>query len=134
MADDKFEYSYSAPTEKERKEIESILREYSPEKTANADKLARLRSLDKKVKLLPNIIAWVLGIIGILTFGGGLSLVLEFAQVLWGALLSAVGIALCLISYPIYKRLYTRGKAKYGEEILSLSKELLSTENNKTAL
>lgn len=135
MPDEKFEYAYSAPTEKERKEIESILREYTPERRATADKLSRLRSLDKKVKLPPTLIAWATGIVGLLTFGGGFSLVIEYAMYIWGSLIAAAGGALIVIAFPLYKLILMRRKAKYGDEILALSQELLSIdENQNTAL
>lgn len=135
MPDEKFEYAYSAPTEKERKEIESILREYTPERKATADKLSRLRSLDKKVKLTPTLIAWATGIVGLLTFGGGFSLVLEYSMFIWGSIIAAAGGAIIAAAFPLYKFILKRRKARYGEEILALSQELLSIDENRdTAL
>ena len=56
-----FNYTYSAPTEEERKEIDSIRRKYAPQEQTET-KLQRLRRLDKLVRQPPifGLIAWVL--------------------------------------------------------------------------
>ncbi|MDE7265511.1 MAG: hypothetical protein K2N52_04485, partial [Clostridia bacterium] len=68
----KFDYTYSAPTEEERKEIEALRREYSPSENKGA--LEQLRALDKKVRLPADIAAVVLGIAGLLLLGVGMCL------------------------------------------------------------
>ena len=45
----KFEYKYTAPTMEERKEIDSIRRQYLPT-DKSMTKMDRLRYLDRKVK------------------------------------------------------------------------------------
>lgn len=124
---DKFTYTYSAPTEAERREIESIRRQYEPE-NKTPDKVERLRQLHSKVVGRANAVALVLGIVGILIFGLGLSLVLEFEgfRVL-GVIIAAVGAIPAAIAFPIYKVVIKAGKRKYGEEIVKLSDELLES-------
>ncbi len=121
----KFEYKYVAPTEAERKEIRSIRRRYEGE-TQRESKLSRLRRLDKSVKTTATAVSLGVGILSCLVFGAGMSMVLVWESVLGGVLLSAVGIAGMIAAYPAYKRLFRRGKKKYGEEILRLSEELLN--------
>ena len=57
---EKFRYTYSAPTEDERGEIERIRDAYRTD--AGAEKLARLKKLDKRVKNSAVIAALTLGI------------------------------------------------------------------------
>lgn len=126
----KFNYTYSAPTEQERREIDSIRRQYVS-KDASADKLSQLRRLDGKVKNPPKILGTVLGVVGILVFGLGLTMVLEWAVIAWGIVVAAVGVVPMALAYPSYSWLLRRNKAKYGEQIIALSDELLSGENPK---
>lgn len=123
--DDKFTYSYSAPTASERLEIEDIRRRYSGE-TEREDALTHLKNLDKKVKRFPFVFALVLGIAGCLIFGLGLSMVLEWKLLVWGAAVSVIGAAIMAVNYPVYKAILNRNKRKYGEEIVKLSNELLN--------
>lgn len=124
MQDKQFHYTYSAPTEEERKEIESIRKQYAPEQRTES-KLQRLRRLDTKVKRTPTVAALVFGIVGTLVFGLGLTMVLEWNLWLWGILCAVFGGALAAIAYPIHAYLFQRYKRRYGTEILKLSEEIL---------
>ena len=119
----KFKYTFSSPTEDERKEIESIKKQYSP--SNQQSKLERLRKLDKKVKNVPIIISLLLGIIGTLIFGLGITMVLEWNLLWWGVGVALVGIIPIASAYFVYNLVFTRLKNNYSEEILTLSEELL---------
>lgn len=121
----RFEYTYTAPTERERKEAESIRKQYLIEEE-KPDKLAKLRELDRRVKNPPQIFALSLGIVGTLIFGGGLTLILEAGWLLLGALLAVVGLVPLALAYPAHKKLSKKLKEKYREEILRLSEEILN--------
>ena len=120
---DTFEYKYSAPTAEERVEAERIRAEYMEESAS--DKLAQLKKLDEKVKTPPMVWGLSSGILGALIFGGGLSLILEFSQIVWGSVLSVVGLIPIVLAYPLYQRKLESGKKKYGAEILRLTDEIL---------
>ncbi len=124
----KFEFNYSAPSEQERKEIESIRRQYTTVTETKDDKLFRLRKLNSYVNNSATIIGLVFGVIGLLIFGLGMTMVLEWSLVLWGVIVGAVGVIPMVIAYPVYKAVYKKNKLKYGEEILALSNELLGKE------
>ena len=125
MENNQFNYTYSAPTEEERKEIASIRKQYVPvEKTET--KLERLRRLDKLVKNTPTIVAITLGTVGSLIFGLGLTFILEWNIWLWGVICMAIGSIPMAISYPVYKWILKRYKRRYGTEILKLSEEILN--------
>lgn len=121
----KFNYSYSAPNESERREIESIKKQYvsAPKKE---DKLERLRDLNKRVMQPPLIISLTIGIVGTLVMGVGLTMVLEWNIVAWGVMTGILGAAIAASAYPIYKAILNRNKRKYGERIIELSDDLLN--------
>ena len=120
-----FNYKYTAPTEEERKEIDSIRRQFAPQEQTET-KLERLRRLDGLVKNTAIIWSLVLGVIGCLIFGLGLTMVLEWSILLWGIVLMVIGSVPMAIAYPVYKLALNKGKAKYGDDILRLSEELLN--------
>ena len=123
--DDKsFSFTYSAPTEAERREIESIRRQYTSDK-GKEGKIERLRSLHAKVTGKATAISLALGVMGTLLFGGGMALVLEFGKITLGILLALLGVPPIMAAYPVYNSVMSRGKQKYGEEILRLSEEIL---------
>lgn len=121
---EKFSYTYSAPTEEERREIESIRRQYKPESKEESN-IDRLRRLHSKVVGSATALSLALGIIGILTFGGGLALTLELGMPVVGIILSLIGVAPIALAYPVYNMMVEKGKKRYGEEIIRLSDEIL---------
>ena len=124
-----FNFKYIAPTEEERKEIDSIRRQYLPQEHVES-KMERLRRLDALVKNTAIIWSLVLGVFGILIFGLGLTMILEWSIWLWGIVLMVIGSIPMAIAYPVYKSVLKKYKNRYGEEILRLSEELLN-ENEK---
>ena len=124
MSDNKFNFSYSAPTEEERKEINDIKNRYTP-LSETEQKLKRLRKLDATVKNYPTVWGLVLGVLSCLVFGLGLTCVLEWKLLTVGIIIAIVGGFGMAITYPVYKLVLNRYKNKYGKEILKLSDELL---------
>ena len=126
----KFEYTYSAPTEQERKEIEHIQSQYRPQ-VKSTSKLDILRKLDNKVKNVPTITSLILGIVGILTFGLGLTLILEWKIYIGGVVLGFVGCVVMGIAPLLHNKIYNQLKNKYSSEILKLSGELLNEQTKE---
>ncbi len=125
MNENQFNYTYKAPTEAERREIESIKRQYES-KNEDKSKLTRLRKLNNYVNGTATSISLALGVIGLLVFGLGLAMVLEWKIIAGGIFISALGVPLIAIAYPVYNMVLSKNKAKYGDEILKLSNELLN--------
>ena len=121
---EQFNYKYSAPTEEERKEIDSIRRQYAPQ-TQEESKIEKLRRLDALVKNSATFWGLALGILGTLIFGLGLAMILEWSLWLWGALVAVIGAVPASIAYPVYKYVLKKYKDRHGAEILRLSEELL---------
>ena len=127
---DKFSYKYVAPTEEERKEIDSIRRQYAPQSQTES-KLDRLRRLDSIVKNTAIIWSLVLGVLGTLIFGLGLTMILEWQILPWGIVLMVIGSVPIAIAYPVYKTVLKKYKNRYGEEILRISEELLNESDKR---
>ncbi len=120
-----FNFKYTAPSQEERKEIDSIRRQYLPQEHVES-KMDRLRRLDALVKNTAIVWSLCLGVVGTLVLGLGLTMILEWSIWLWGIVLMVIGSVPMSIAYPVYKLTLNKGKAKYGEEILRLSEELLN--------
>lgn len=127
--DNKFTYNYTATDESERREIERIRSYYCTE--ADDGDLKRLRRLDRRVRKYPFTISLILGILGILIFGLGLTMVLEWNLLVWGIIVMLVGCIPMGFSRPLYGLLYKRNNKKYREEILELSERLLKDKDKK---
>ena len=120
----KFSFTYSAPTEAERREIESIRRQYKPE-NFEENKVERLRRLHSKVVGGATAVSLAVGIVGTLAFGFGLTCFLEFDMAVLGVVFSVIGAVPIALAYPLHKQMIKRGKEKYGDEIIKLSDEIL---------
>lgn len=117
-----YKYSYTA-NEYERREIERIRSHYQD---SESDKdFLRLKKLDRKVRKLPFILSLILGVIGILIFGTGLTMVLEWSNYIWGIVVMLVGCIPIAFARPLHEILYKRNNEKYRQEILELSERLL---------
>ena len=125
---DKFSYTYSAPTEEERREIEDIRRAYAPA-TESEDRLAQIRTLNERATRPARIAALTLGIGGILLFGLGMSMTLAWELIAGGIVVAAIGILATIVANPVRRALLNLGKRKYGAEILRLTDELLGEKN-----
>ncbi len=126
MSDKKFHYVYTAPTAEERKEIDSIRRQYEVGGREKS-KLEQLRDLHKRVKGRARAWSLGLGIIGCLVFGLGITMVLEWEVVFGGVLVGIGGALLMGVAYPVHQWLFKKSKEKYGAEILRISEELLAS-------
>lgn len=124
-----FQYTYSA---KEQEEIKRIRKRYlSPD--AREDKLAQLRRLDAAVSSGATTAALVIGILGTLLMGSGMSLIMtpigkalgSFLAMVIGLILGLVGMGLVALAYPVYRRRLEKGRKKIAPEILRLTDELL---------
>lgn len=126
-----FSYTYSA---KEQAELKKIRDKYS-EPTAVEDKMARLRRLDASATRTAQIVALVLGIIGALILGFGMSLCMtELSEILGsyrdmamviGIIVGVVGGVLASLAYPIYNAVVKAKRKKLAPEIIRLTDELM---------
>ena len=124
-----FNYTYSA---KEQEEIKAIRKKYAASEEAE-DKMTQLRRLDASVYSKASAAALVVGIMGALIMGIGMSLVMTDIGAVLGTVLAMVigigigviGIVLVCLAYPIYNRTLKKEREKIAPEILRLTDELM---------
>lgn len=110
--------------------IQKIRTQYT-EKTAT--ELDALRELDAKVKRPANVFAYIFGSISAIIMGGGMSLIMTDISttvgisdpMLPGIVISAIGMVMALINYPIYKGFLGSRKKKYAAKIVELSDKIM---------
>lgn len=117
--------------ENQKQYLEKLKKEYTEKDTS---KLDELKSLDRKVKTAPMVFAYTFGSIVALIFGLGMCLAMKViggttAWMVVGIIIGVVGLALMSVTAPIYFKMLSKRKAKYSEQILKLSNELLNEEN-----
>ncbi len=127
--DDEFKFNYSAPTAGERKQVESIRRIYAPQDETNSEK-QRLLHLNKKVHSLPTALSVIIGVVGLLILGLGMTAAMEWNSLILGITIGVIGTAIMAIAYPIYRLLFKKLKAKYSGEILALCDSILGKEED----
>lgn len=116
-----FNYVYSA---KQQQEIEKIRRKYAaPEE----DKMEQLRRLDRSVTEKATAVSLVVGILGALLLGLGMSCAMVFEGVWFipGIAIGIAGIAILSLAYPLYTRTLKKEREKAAPEIMRLSDELM---------
>lgn len=124
-----FEYTYSA---KERQEVEDIRKKYEPQEKPTETALQRLHRLDEGVTKKATVVALIVGIVGALITGTGMSLImtelgnaLGDAAIIVGTCIGIVGLGVCALGYPVYSWISKRERKKIAPEMLRLTEELL---------
>ena len=124
-----FEFTYSA---KEQEEIKRIRKKYATP-VEEEDKMAQLRRLDAGVYSKATTAALVIGIIGALVMGLGMSIVMTDIGAALGTILAmivgvgigVIGIVLICLAYPMYTRTLKKEREKIAPEIIRLTDELM---------
>lgn len=125
---DGFSYTYSA---KEQEEIKKIREKYALSEQAE-DKMEQLRRLDSGVTKKGTVVSLIIGILGSLIMGVGMSIAMTEIGELLGkfSMLVAVcvgiaGLVLVILAYPIYMGITKKERKKIAPEILRLTDELM---------
>lgn len=110
--------------------VQKIRTQYLPtEHTA----LDSLKALDQKVKRPARVVSCIFGTVAALVMGSGMSLVMtDISETLGiaepmpiGIIVGLIGIAMALLSYPLYSTILRSRRKKYATQILSLSDKLM---------
>jgi len=127
--DGSFKYIYSA---EEQEEIKRIRQKYQMQEE---DEMSRLRKMDAKVTQKATAMSLVVGIIGALVMGTGMSLVMtDFgarfgmtgtAGMMTGIIIGGIGMALVIAAYPVYSKVLKKESERIGPEILRLTERLM---------
>lgn len=118
-----FTYTYSAS---QQEEIKRIRAKYTPP-TQTADKMERLRKLDRDVTKPGLIAALIVGIVSTLVMGFGMCCTMVWSDTLFvpGIVIGIIGIVGVCISYPLYTRITKKQRDKLAPEIMRLTDELI---------
>ena len=124
-----FSYTYSA---KEQEEIKRIQKKYQ---TREVNDIDRLRMLDAKVTEKATTVSLILGIVGALILGIGMSLIMTdlgnifglqgITNMVIGILVGAIGLVLAILAYPVYQKVLKKEREKIAPEILRMTEELI---------
>ena len=115
-----FQYTYSAM---DNQEVLNIRKKYLPQEESKLEELKRLDNLVQTSGTLESLCA---GIGGSMIFGLGLCLAMEvIGHMKWlGILLGLAGMLGMFAAYPVYRKYFTKAKARYAPRILELTAEL----------
>ena len=123
---DSFKMTYSA---QQQEEIQSIRQKYVPKEESKMDKL---RALDARVTQKATMVSIIVGIIGAMVLGCGMSLIMsDFGKALGdaafpvGIVAGVLGIALVALAYPVYHRTLKKEREKIAPQIMQLTDELM---------
>lgn len=116
-----FEYTYSAP---QQEELKRIREKYLPKEESKMD---QLRRLDRSATQKGTIVSLIVGILGTLIMGGGMSCCMVFSDTLIvpGIILGIIGMGIAALAYPLYARITRKERERLAPEILRLTDELM---------
>ena len=110
-------------SERDQRKAEDIRRQYV---SRDENKMEQLQKLDSKVKLPGKIVGSILGVIGALVMGAGMSLVMVWGNMTMGLALSIPGLAVLLLGFLAYYLITGSRKKKYAAEIMRLSSDVMT--------
>lgn len=110
--------------EQDQKRAENIRRQYVSREDS---KIEQLQKLDNKVKLPGKIVSNIIGVIGALAMGAGMSLIMVWTNMQLGLILSIPGLIVALLAYPVYALITNSRKKKYAAEIMRLSDDVMAS-------
>ena len=118
-----FNYTYSAA---QQEEIRSIREKYTPP-TQEEDKMERLRKLDASATRPGTIVSLIVGIIGALIMGAGMSCIMVWGETMFvpGIIIGVIGMIGVIAAYPVYSHITKKQREKLAPEIIRLSDELM---------
>lgn len=122
-----FNYTYSA---KQQEEIKNIRKKYAAPEN---DKMEQLRKLDRQVTQKAQIWALVLGVIGALIMGTGMSLAMTDVgamiglnnALIPGIVIGIIGMIPVTLAYPVYNHILKKERQRIAPEIIRLTDELM---------
>lgn len=126
-----FNYTYSAA---QQEEIEEIRKKYLPIEDAGEDKMEQLRKLDRSVTSKATMVSIIVGVVGALIMGTGMSLAMtdigstlgmsENVGFVVGIAIGVIGMCLLGCAYPLYNRTLKAERERIAPEIIRLTDEL----------
>ena len=108
-----------------RETIKKITASYEEKQPSKVDEL---KKLDRKIRRPYTIFAYCFGTVSALILGFGMCLAMKvlFDLMAVGIVIGIAGIVLCLLTYPLYKKMLTSAKRKNADKIKALANDLLN--------
>ena len=108
-----------------RESIKKIAQSYEEKQPSKVDEL---KKLDRKIRRPANVFAYTFGTISALVLGFGMCLAMEvlFDLMAVGIVIGVVGIIMCVLTYPIYKKMLASAKRKNAPKIKEMANNLLN--------
>lgn len=121
MENSSFEYTYSAP---QQEEVKRIREKYLPKEE---NKMEQLRRLDQSAARKGVVVSLIVGILGTLIMGGGMSCCMVWTDTLLvpGIVIGILGMAVAGMAYPLYAHITAKERERIAPEILRLTDELM---------
>ncbi len=116
-----FQYTYSS---KEQAEIKRIRSKYTPKEE---NKMEQLQRLDASATQKATKYAIIVGVIGALILGTGMSCCMVWTDELLipGIVIGLIGMVVVAVAYPLYNRTLKKERERIAPEILRLTDELM---------
>ena len=124
-----FNYTYSAA---QQEEVEAIRKKYMPQEE---NKMEQLRRLDQQVTSKATMVSIIVGVVGALIMGTGMSLAMTDignylglsgnVGLIVGIVIGVIGMAVLGVAYPLYNRTLRVEREKVAPEIIRLTDELM---------
>ena len=122
-----FHYTYSA---RQQEEIRNIRKKYA---AVEDNKMEQLRKLDRQVTQKAQVLALILGVMGALVMGSGMSLAMTDIGAVIGlknALIAGIAVGMIgmipmVLAYPLYNHILQKERQRIAPEILRLTDELM---------
>ena len=116
-----FQYTYSA---REQEELKRIRSKYV---TKEENKMETLRRLDAQASQKATMYAIIVGVIGALILGFGMSCCMVWAEQFFalGIIVGIVGMVILGLAYPLFNRTLKKERDRIAPEILRLTEELM---------
>ena len=116
-----FNYTYSA---RDKEYLESIKTKYSEKQE---DKVEQIKKLDAEITRKPTIASLIIGILGTLIMGAGMSMCMVWTDTMLvlGIVLGVIGIGVACLAYPVYNLIIKGERDRLAPIILALCDEVL---------
>ncbi len=124
-----FNYTYSAT---QQEEVKAIRKKYMPQEE---NKMEQLRRLDQQVTSKATMVSIIVGVVGALIMGTGMSLAMTdignylgmsgSVGLIVGIVIGVIGMAVLGVAYPLYNRTLRVEREKMAPEIIRLTDELM---------
>ncbi len=115
------------PAKESAAKAEAIRRKYMEK---GVTKMDQLEALDAKAKTPALVAASILGVLGALVMGAGMSNIMVWDNMTVGLALGIPGLVMLCLVWPVYKAIWGSRKKKYAAQVMQLSDAILHSKED----